>query len=94
MKKNQKWFSWLVKLYKINDAFIVQNCGEEILFYLKYEKYCAILFMIMWIVTTPVTYIYFTASQENDQIKFTSYLQRFTIRSLIDIEKGGEVVKN
>ena len=67
-------FSWLIKLYKHTDDFILEKCGEEILFYLKYEKYCAILFLVMWIANIPVTYIYLMSSFDNSQINFTSFL--------------------
>jgi hypothetical protein len=63
--KKKALFSWLSELYSISDTLIVNRCGEEVLFYLKYEKYCAILFFVMSLANTPVTYIYFMSSFDN-----------------------------
>ena len=61
------------------------------LFYLKYEKYCALLFLMMSLVNIVLVYLYFLNSYQNQQVTFTSFLQRFTVRSLIDIEKGDQM---
>jgi len=50
---------------EISDSHVLVNCGEEVLFYLKYEKYCAILFLIMALFNVPVLAIYWRSSFRN-----------------------------
>ena len=49
---------------------------------------------MMSLVNSILTLLYFESSYDNSQAYFTSFLQRVTVRSLIDIEKGGELVEN
>ena len=69
----------------MDDAFILQNCGEEVLFFLKYEKYCAVLFFLMSVVNAPLILVYAASSVDNPNIKVESFLQRLTMRSIIDM---------
>lgn len=34
------------------------NCGEEILFHLIWEKYCSVLFMLIFICNLPLMCVY------------------------------------
>jgi hypothetical protein len=67
-------FAWFWRLYAIEDTFILQNCGEEVLFYLKYEKFCAFLFGLMSLVNVFLGVLYFAASYSNKHLSFTSWL--------------------
>lgn len=89
---DSQWFGWFRELYSIDDVQIFSLKGQDVLFYLKYEKYCAILFFMMSLCNIPVILIYYKSSFDNTQIKIDSYLQRFTVTSLIDIQKGGDSV--
>jgi len=63
--KNKSRFGWFIKLYNTDDPFILENCGQEVLFYLKYLKYTATLFFIMSICNIPVIFVYISSSYAN-----------------------------
>ena len=44
--KTKSMFEWAQKLWEINDEEMTQTCGKDIVLYLIYMKYCAILFAI------------------------------------------------
>ena len=71
-EKKTKLFSWLWELYDISDDDLVRECGEEILFYLKYLKYTSVLLLFMSIVNIPTIIVYFNCSDETTKIE--SYL--------------------
>ena len=90
-KDKSSRFGWFLKLISISDQHILKNCGEEVLFYLKYEKYVAILFLIMSVFNIPVIIIYYKSSYSNQNLgKEITFLQRFTVASLFDMENGSE----
>jgi hypothetical protein len=66
---------------------IVKECGEEILFYLKYEKYTSVLFFLMFIPNSILIWVYVQSSYDEGSA-FESFIQRFTLRSLIDLDTG------
>ena len=86
-EKKVSKFQWFNDLYNITDETVLQECGEEVLFYLKYEKYVAILFLIMAICNIPVLSIYFTAANDQKENKI-SFLASLTVSSIFDMEKG------
>ena len=62
--KKEGLFDWLIELYDITDDMIVKECGEEILFYLKYEKYTSVLFFLMFIPNSFLIWVYVKCSFE------------------------------
>ena len=55
-------FDWYLKLWEIEDTEILEKCGEEMVFYLKYLKSCAVLFFIMSLLNIPALIIYYKRS--------------------------------
>ena len=62
---DSQWFGWFRELYSIDDVQIFSLKGQDVLFYLKYEKYCAILFFMMSLCNIPVILIYYKSSFDN-----------------------------
>lgn len=94
MPEEETLFGWFTKLYRIEEYEILEKCGEEVVFYLKYEKYCAGLFFFMSILNIPALCIYYQeshkTSQEFQEQQLQDWLLRLTVLPLIELATKGE----
>ena len=76
-------FTWLKKTLTATEEETYKDAGHEVLLYLAFLKYSAVLFISMFLLGgLPLMFLYLKVSHDpNQQSDLNSWMERITIKS-------------
>ena len=82
-------FTWLIKILNQTEEETYADAGHEVLLYLAFLKYSAILYLTMFVVGgIPLLILYISESHNpNQQYNLDSFMERITIKSYQGVQK-------
>lgn len=82
-------FTWLVKILQKTEEETYQDAGNEVILYLAFLKYSALLYLTMFVVGgIPLLIMYHQASHNpNQKYELKSWMEIITIKSYQGISK-------